>query len=631
MFSSRSPVRDTLDYNDGPQNSWMWPRWWSSALANMPVVSSTFSSFPLVWTLQRLLRLPVVHYYTLSERQLSAEVEHRLTIARNLQRLHRSFLYTLVLFVFLELLRSPTLWLVNAFLDNHTSLLSSGQCTFLFYAVYMLTLLLLAVYAFEIFKLSNIPALHLPLAFLQRYPAGIDLASTAFFRLSLKEQPKDTRESYARQVRQRHILRQDADDRVEREQQSFLDGSFHQHQRSFQRNLSGVFGPRMSPNRTWNDSFHAGGFQRSGNRSFGSGQSSKSSSPGSSIVMAAADWDPLDREEVDKICGQEALAKLLAQEEHLEKSRMSFQNDESMNWSPLAQMAREQNYQSSGLFRIPSPKKNSATPSTPADESTAAQPMQLGEDKVYPVEDYSWIQLKVSAELLLLWTENVRMWLFGSIISPLLTRIDQVNVKLKERTRMDNVVGETAPDQLRQLGQQYRQQIPELMQVIPFLEITIQQDYLLKRLRDLAKDGVLGDYSWNNGAPYGGQMWQDFLPTDAAIIMHCFVTYFDVLLPPDPHAPNWRSFSHRYVLRNLQHWRNEDSQKPMIHQASSNPPKYQILHNGKLLQLADGRNNVFHAILLFVRLMYLREKASKGYANLGAGREIFKLFEISLQ
>ena len=75
------------------------------------------------------------------------------------------------------------------------------------------------------------------------------------------------------------------------------------------------------------------------------------------------------------------------------------------------------------------------------------------------------------------------MWISSSIISPLLIRVDQVNVKLKERTRMDNVVGETAPDQLRQLGQQYRQQIPELMQVIPFLEITIQQDYLLKRLR----------------------------------------------------------------------------------------------------------------------------------------------------
>ena len=80
---------------------------------------------------------------------------------------------------------------------------------------------------------------------------------------------------------------------------------------------------------------------------------------------------------------------------------MSFQNDESMNWSPLAQMAREQNYQSSGLFRIPSPKKNSATPNSPTDENNTVEPMQLGEDKVYPVEEYSWIQLKVSAELLL--------------------------------------------------------------------------------------------------------------------------------------------------------------------------------------------------------------------------------------
>ena len=272
--------------------------WSLASVWNMPVVASTFSSFPLVWTLQRLLRLPVVHYFTVSERQLAAEVEHRLSIARNLQRLHRSFLYTLVLFVFLELLRSPTLWLVDAFVDNHTSLLTSGQCVFLIYAVYCLTLVLLAVYAFEIIKLSNIPALHLPLSFLQRYLAGADLANTAFFRLALKEQSEDTRERYARQVRQHHILRQEADDRATFQQQadreqSFLDGSFQQ--RHLQRNLSGVFGPRTSPNRSWNDSFHAGGYPRSGNRSFGSGQSSKSSSPGSSIVMAATDWDPLDR------------------------------------------------------------------------------------------------------------------------------------------------------------------------------------------------------------------------------------------------------------------------------------------------------------------------------------------------
>ena len=34
---------------------------------------------------------------------------------------------------------------------------------------------------------------------------------------------------------------------------------------------------------------------------------------------------------------------------------------------------------------------------------------------------------------------------------------------------------------------------------------------------ELAKDGVLGEYNWNAGGAYGGQPWQDFLPTDAAV------------------------------------------------------------------------------------------------------------------
>ena len=42
---------------------------------------------------------------------------------------------------------------------------------------------------------------------------------------------------------------------------------------------------------------------------------------------------------------------------------------------------------------------------------------------------------------------------------------------------------ETAPDQLRLIAQQCRQDIPELLQVIPFLDISMQQDYVVKRIR----------------------------------------------------------------------------------------------------------------------------------------------------
>ena len=66
-----------------------------------------------------------------------------------------------------------------------------------------------------------------------------------------------------------------------------------------------------------------------------------------------------------------------------------------MNWSPST--LREQNYQTSGLFRIPSPKKQSDQAIQTQDDLPASS---ISEEKAYPVEDYSWIQLKTSAEVM---------------------------------------------------------------------------------------------------------------------------------------------------------------------------------------------------------------------------------------
>ncbi|OQV11766.1 putative Transmembrane protein 209 [Hypsibius exemplaris] len=600
--------------------------------------SSSVSCLPVVWLFQRIFSLKPLNWLAYNNGpQLTVEIELRKQTARHLRRLHQRLLYVALLLIGMEILRQPILWFFDAFLTDSlpSPLFNRNIYALLFYLIYGVVLLAVALFAIEIIKFSLVPALQVTLSVLESHHAA-DLCNTALFAVAQKP-VEDPRDEFARRLRSRQTFRHEADQSIaERTAASVVDPTCigdsslflrttphlqsYAAGSSFQRQPSNVFGGRTSPSRSWNDSLN-----RSLNRSMGggSGHSSKSSSP--SVVLAAQDWDPLDRQEVDSICGQDALMKLLAQEDQFEKQRMSLNDDDRMNWSPHVQALREQTYQTSSMFRIPSPKKL-------AEQATEAQTelpptTTISEEKIYPVEDYSWLQLKVSAEVLHLWTENVRLWLADTVMSPLLMRIDQVNVKLKERLRMDNVVGETAPDQLRQIAQQCRQDIPELLQVIPFLDISMQQDYVVRRLRELSKDGVLGDYCWNSGAPYGGQPWQDFLPTDAAIVMHCFITFLDVLLPPDPHAPNWRSFSHRHVLRSLSMWKQEDPQKPMIHQATSNPPKYEVLLNGQFLQVAEGKNNVFHTILLFTRLLYLREKAGRGYANLGAGRVVFKLFE----
>lgn len=59
--------------------------------------------------------------------------------------------------------------------------------------------------------------------------------------------------------------------------------------------------------------------------------------------------------------------------------------------------------------------------------------------------------------------------------------------------------------------------IPSLATLIPFLEITTNQEYLEKRIRELAKGGCMSEFKWNGGSNYKGKEWDDSLPTDCAV------------------------------------------------------------------------------------------------------------------
>lgn len=59
--------------------------------------------------------------------------------------------------------------------------------------------------------------------------------------------------------------------------------------------------------------------------------------------------------------------------------------------------------------------------------------------------------------------------------------------------------------------------IPSLATLIPFLELTTNQEYLEKRIRELAKGGCMSEFKWNGGSSYKGKDWDDSLPTDCAV------------------------------------------------------------------------------------------------------------------
>lgn len=89
--------------------------------------------------------------------------------------------------------------------------------------------------------------------------------------------------------------------------------------------------------------------------------------------------------------------------------------------------------------------------------------------------------------------------------------------------------------------------IPKLPLLIPFLEMSTNQEYLVQRIKDLANGSCIADYRWNSGSSYKGLSWDEHLPTDSAIVFHLFCTYMDSQLRPLP-QPGGRPFYHRYVV-----------------------------------------------------------------------------------
>ena len=70
------------------------------------------------------------------------------------------------------------------------------------------------------------------------------------------------------------------------------------------------------------------------------------------------------------------------------------------------------------------------------------------------------------------------------------------------------------------------QSVPHLTALLPYLEVSSDQPYLLSRVRLLAKTGALSLFRWNGG----GDGWSDRLPSDAELLVHCLACYFDARL-----------------------------------------------------------------------------------------------------
>lgn len=155
-----------------------------------------------------------------------------------------------------------------------------------------------------------------------------------------------------------------------------------------------------------------------------------------------------------------------------------------------------------------------------------------------------WKRLGIDTTTLTLWNENLRLvsnkklciylylhlfhkyklilflqWISKTILERLIKEFDLINEELVKHGFGDVSVGGVGLDRLRKTAQlaHVRHNIPSLSTLIQFLEISTNQEYLVKRIRELEKGGCMSDFKWNGGSTYNGKDWDYSLPTDSAV------------------------------------------------------------------------------------------------------------------
>lgn len=229
-------------------------------------------------------------------------------------------------------------------------------------------------------------------------------------------------------------------------------------------------------------------------------------------------------------------------------------------------------------------------------------------------------RLGIDPRELVSWNENLRVWLTQTILRPLVSEIDRVNSALPRLGISDVSVGSVPVDRLRKVSAlpQVSSSLSSLGALLPYLEVSTDQTYLLDRLRALSATGAMSGYRWKAG----GKDWTDRLPSDSEIVMHCVTTYMDtrLLLVSTIHSgENLTSFSGRHFVKfgdKLRQVRDDKNTLAII-QDTKSPVHYVVQVGDKQLDVGVGRNNMIHSLLLFLHTVKVERAGLLGRVNFG--------------
>ncbi|KAG5310304.1 TM209 protein, partial [Acromyrmex insinuator] len=251
----------------------------------------------------------------------------------------------------------------------------------------------------------------------------------------------------------------------------------------------------------------------------------------------------------------------------------------------------------------------------------------IGKSKIYLIGTFGaldvWRKYRVDSNKVNEWTANLRMWISKTVVERVALEIDNICATLVRHGLSDSQPGHVGLDRLRKLAQAQFLVcvIPTLPTLVPFLELCNNQEYLVKRIKILAKGGSMSEFKWNGGGSHNGKEWDSSLPTDSAIIMHLISTYMDTQLEAPLDQPDARPFTSRYMARSgMELPRNKG---PIIVCQSINPPHYSLALSGDSLpsdyeEVQRGRNNLFHTLLLFLYIVKTRDHGMLGRVNAGS-------------
>ena len=99
------------------------------------------------------------------------------------------------------------------------------------------------------------------------------------------------------------------------------------------------------------------------------------------------------------------------------------------------------------------------------------------------------------------------------------SEIDNICAALARQGLSDSQPGHVGLERLRKLAQSpfLVSGVPTLPTLVPFLEISNNQEYLVKRIKVLANGGSMSEFKWNGGGSHNGKPWDNSLPTDTAV------------------------------------------------------------------------------------------------------------------